>query len=122
MTQSLSLRRSSTLQHSSHSVIYKLCPHLNVELSCDDQRTYESGSLHRTVGGYNVHSFMIRPVRLKDSPLELEQSNQTPRPKTLEDVFPPSTSSAQAFADTWQLKQMTALAIQRDFSETSFRC
>ena len=45
-----------TFQHFCNTrVIYILCPHLIVELYCDDQRTYESGSLPRTVGGYTVH-------------------------------------------------------------------
>ena len=40
-------------------VIYILCPHIIVELYCDDQRNHESGSLPQTVGDYAVHYVCI---------------------------------------------------------------
>lgn len=36
-------------------LVHILCPRIIVELCCDDERTYEPGSLPRKMGGYAVH-------------------------------------------------------------------
>ena len=75
-----------TFQHFCNTrVIYILCPHIIVELHCDDQRTYRSGSLPRTVGGYTVHyhhdstsafeGLTARARAIKPDPLTQDTSN-----------------------------------------------
>ena len=36
-------------------MVHILCPYIIVELCCEDQRTYEPGSMPRRMGGYSVH-------------------------------------------------------------------